>query len=103
MSGHTKGTWKTTPTASHVFIDNWEQGGVVCKMACRGDVLRWACEGASKENTANAHLISAAPDLLEACYKALEVTGGSHNWNGETNKFLKMIEAAVGKAVPEVQ
>lgn len=36
-------------------------------------------------------------DLLEACKKAIEVTGGSKHWNGGTNEFLKMMELAIAK------
>ena len=39
-----------------------------------------------------------APDLLAACEKMIEITGGSDMWNGETHNALKMIEAAVKKA-----
>lgn len=44
-----------------------------------------------------ARLMTAAPDLVEACKKALEVTGGSKHWNGGTHDFLMMMEAAVAK------
>jgi hypothetical protein len=47
---------------------------------------------------ANARLIAAAPELLEACEAAITATGGSSYWNGETEKFLKFCEAAVAKA-----
>lgn len=40
----------------------------------------------------------AAPDLLAACKKMIEVTGGSQHWNGETHDALRMIEAAIQKA-----
>ena len=39
-------------------------------------------------------------ELLEACKAALVATGGSKYWNGETEKFLKLCEAAVEKADP---
>jgi hypothetical protein len=46
----------------------------------------------------SAQLVDAAPDLLAACQAAINATGGSANWKGETEKFLKLCEAAVAKA-----
>lgn len=42
-------------------------------------------------------LAEAAQELLEACEAAITATGGSSYWNGETEKFLKLCEAAVAK------
>lgn len=46
----------------------------------------------------DAALIAAAPDLLAGCKAAVEATGGSKHWNGETEAFLKLCEAAIAKA-----
>jgi hypothetical protein len=51
-----------------------------------------------KQANANAKLIAAAPDMLEACIAAIEATGGSHLWNGWTRRFLILAENALRKA-----
>lgn len=51
------------------------------------------------EGIANATLIAAAPDLLAACQSMLECCGPAEGWNGETNKSLLLIEAAIAKAL----
>jgi hypothetical protein len=51
------------------------------------------------ETAANARLIAAAPELLDACYEAvgaLVTLQGEHSWVGEV---LEAIKAAVRKAV----
>jgi hypothetical protein len=50
------------------------------------------------EGHANARLIAAAPDLLAACQRVMEVCGSPDNWNGETREFLLACEAAIAKA-----
>ena len=35
-------------------------------------------------------------ELEAACQAMIDCTGGSKNWNGETQKALEMIEAALG-------
>ena len=57
--------------------------------------------GTNSETVANARLIAAAPDLLEACEAAVKATGGSQYWNGETHAFLLLCEAAIAKAKGE--
>lgn len=69
MSNFTPGPWKISRTA--VSIENTE---------------------------ANAHLIAAAPELYKACKMAIEATGGSKHWQGETEKFLLAMETALAKA-----
>ena len=66
MSTHTPGPWETTPRYEFVFHNAGNgRDGVVCKMACPNTPLQWAADPASLENSANARLIAAAPDLLE--------------------------------------
>ncbi len=52
-----------------------------------------------KESEANAHLIAAAPELLEACEKLVEVApvlwGSDHD---EWPRIMDRIEAAIAKA-----
>lgn len=49
----------------------------------------------------NIHNPSVTEDLLSACERMIEITGGSENWNGETHKALKKIEAAIARAKKE--
>lgn len=60
-----------------------------------GSLYRCAIEDVQ---SAKRELASINNDLLEACQAAIEATGGSANWKGETEKFLKLCEAAVAKA-----
>lgn len=48
-----------------------------------------------KESEANAHLIAAAPDLLDAC-KAAQIMLLQTNWNGD--KRLNIVHNAITKA-----
>lgn len=48
------------------------------------------------------HTTTVERELIAACKKMLEVTGGSGMWNGETHDALKMIEDAVEKWVDKV-
>jgi len=42
--------------------------------------------------------IDVTEELLSACEYMIKITGGSQHWNGETNKALKMMEAAIDRA-----
>jgi len=56
MSKHTPGPWALSSGASHVIA---ACGGGICKLD--------SIHGAYQDQAANARLIAAAPDLLEAC------------------------------------
>lgn len=84
---HTAGNWEVSDTSI--------VAGDFCIAVTEDD---GGYEAPAEERTANAHLIAAAPDLLAACQAAIEATGGSANWKGETEKFLKLCEAAIQKA-----
>lgn len=60
---HTQGDW----LVSGSFITNESGTAVIAKVANSADThLVWQCSTASMENAANARLIAAAPELLEA-------------------------------------
>ena len=61
---YTPGPWKTR--GSFVYRDDGEHDGVVCRVAYSGSCVQWVCGVASRENAANARLISVAPELYEA-------------------------------------
>jgi hypothetical protein len=65
MSGHTKGPWRAVNGGF-----GWD-GGPIRFTIQKGCILLadWVMSesGTGKENEANAHMIAASPDLLEAC------------------------------------
>lgn len=66
MSGHTPGPWlveKITSDSYYITISPEPYGPAVAWL------VAWLSEGAPDVSEANAHLISAAPDLLEALQK----------------------------------
>jgi len=91
---HTQGPWITNcgfvATAKHTAI---------CKMSYTGAV-KFAADPASLEDSANARLIAAAPDMLEACKAVLEanpIPGGMKERRG----VMAMVEAAIQAATGE--
>ena len=80
MSGHTPGPWKVTPDSWVMTDTNPSQG--IAKIITH--VVGFP---------ENARLIAAAPDLLEACRKALAIL---HYHN--SNVTAASVEAAIAKA-----
>ncbi len=103
MSKHTPGPWKV----SHGCLPGDSGFSVATANAAASGNVKitaecWPCTIVSEDHRselfANAFLIAAAPDLLEACRAMLTCCGSSENWNGETHEALKLIEAAIAKA-----
>ena len=117
MSRHTPGPWTVIPdefpehgniSGINVYAEGFP-GGAVAKVStgkcsATGSHTHLPCPG---EAEANARLIAAAPDLLEACKRATcvldELTG--IKWDGPGGKArqayaeeIKTIEAAIAKA-----
>lgn len=76
MTKHTPGPWEQY---SNVIVKFGEIGGAVCLVAepectTTGDVtpINWMRSKRRDEASANARLIIAAPDMLEACKLALK-------------------------------
>lgn len=94
---HTKLPWKVSKASldgKELFV----RGDDVTIVACRHR-LPYPLSNANMEfivRACNSH-----DALLEACKAAVEATGGSENWNGETEKFLKLCEAAITLAEPK--
>ena len=92
MSKHTKGKWEVS-----------EKNGLQV-ITRDGETIAYTetCTGLEKDE-ANAQLISAAPELLEACKKALsiiEYLGEEHNTTaGEEEE--KLLKQAIAKAEGE--
>lgn len=98
---HTPGPWKVSQSASlsagRPVKTRDGQAVALCPAAGLGLPFDQACDQAD----ANARLIAAAPDLLEACKRALDII------NKETCGFYgddrKIIESAIAKATGEDQ
>ena len=88
MSTHTPGPWliEPTDTSKAIVTDDC----VICEMAPWDDEYQ-------DELEANARLIAAAPDLLEAAI-ALQVAAplGQSEWNAAADKLDKAISKATG-------
>jgi hypothetical protein len=102
-TNHTPGPWELVtrecpiePGETYTAIAHIHHREVVGKHS-EQDVCHVSTWGrADGESTANARLIAAAPDLLEACRAALSVCEAeSANWQAE------IIRAAIAKATGE--
>lgn len=84
---HTPGPWRIVRDEDGCFEIADENGLLINKTVARGGTT----------NRANARLIAAAPDLLEACESALIAltNPGSENWR---QTALTDIRAAIAKA-----
>ena len=79
----------------------WEQSG--CSVYSKGTakpICLMSGPAEQEEREANARLIAAAPDLLEACKQILAYheRGVAKNQPVLSNHFLKIIEQAIAKA-----
>ena len=89
MSKHTPGPWALSSGASHVIA---ARGGGICKLD--------SIHGAYQDQAANAHLIAAAPDMLEAL-KRIEygLTQDARTADGWTKAdAVACAQAAIAKA-----
>lgn len=97
MTGHTPGPWQIRRSRSgypyqiHAPNGSDEPSGIK-------DVTRWnsICVPSLPEGEANAQLIAAAPDLLEALKQAVEWNG--YDDKGEEAVWLTLAEEALAKA-----
>lgn len=106
MSKHTPGPWTVDPAARPGHVDKIKSGGVAfVGVGCT------TVGGNQTEQSANARLIAAAPDLLEACRLGLRLgeiavrAGMLHETPDsfveevvENHHGLKTIRAAIAKA-----
>lgn len=104
MSGHSKGPW-TVPhfvrpevgcECRYVLSD--AQMGAICSVHCSGEG-DWKETGDNppfEQACANAHLIAAAPDLLECMKAAVSIIG--HPDDAMTKHFNEVIAKATGAA-----
>lgn len=91
MAEYTKGPWELAGDLNVMNLDVVYGSGRIAMMDCENEELSDA------ELTANARLIAAAPELLEALELArdhLEVC----NYEGEEDEALAQINAVIAKA-----
>ncbi len=82
MAEHTPGPWRVEKYVSAV--------GMYCIVEPHGRSLAFTD---IRANEADANLLAAAPDLLEACKRALR---DMTEWDGD--ELIPLIEAAIAKA-----
>lgn len=104
MSKHTKGPWSLggeegdgTGASGYVYCDN-SLGSAVA--ICFGEHLRFTVFP-REEEIANARLIASAPDLLDACERALEVIEFAYMNAPTQPKEILQLRAAIAKAMGE--
>ena len=95
MNKYTKGEWKINPTGDindlHI--------GCVCRFQTLGIADVETEYTGEEEALANAHLIAAAPDLLEAC-KGLYNQEDWANEDIDSNSPISKAKIAIAKAEP---
>ena len=99
MSKHTPGPWeiKRHYDPGYKFISAPKHSGLAQVVWCMED------EDRSPECEANAHLIAAAPELLEALEKVDSYwsSPGEDDWVTHYNTVLQPVRAAIAKAKGE--
>jgi len=90
--GATPAPWTVTKTSHQYLIgaDDYFVDGIPHKIA--------ATPGLNGDAEANARLISAAPELLEACQYALGFVRSWEKQNGPTDVVRSALETAIAKA-----
>lgn len=88
MANHTPGPWAVNPFQAQVDAFNTGTPLPVCQLLWPTDVRSEA------ETFANARLIAAAPDLLEACEAAEQWLAG---W-ASASPYIAQLQAAIAKA-----
>jgi len=94
---HTKGKWTAEQTDVHISVRPWRvlQG---TKIICKLDSYDRYNSEANIEEEANAKLIAAAPDLLEALKNAMEWFKKLDDWSGVGDPDIEKYIAAIKKA-----
>ena len=91
MSGHTKGPWRLSfdPETGAFAIEDDNRSAILCSRPPWGH--------RSDESIANARLMAAAPDLMEACLEVHKCgNGGAKLSRAASDK----VRAAIAKADP---
>ncbi len=89
---HTPGPWKRTSG----FVAAGSR--VVCSMARANSVMHFAAEPGTLEDAANAHLIAAAPELLEYAASLLVAAENNRDMLAICPGIINSLRAAIAKA-----
>lgn len=99
-ASHTPGQWifEGSPSSTKVWSNEKGRSIEICKVTPRGEV-------SESEGEANARLIAAAPDLLEACKAFVDLFQNcdmrpEDECHVVFSKCLAAVEQAEGKAAP---
>ena len=101
MSKYTKGPWEAKyytaqKTPSHFWIHkNISEGHDIVLAKISAEFPESISLG---EKAANAHLIAAAPDLLEACNNFIQYLDGGKAKRGTSTRCINAIRQAISKA-----
>lgn len=99
MTKHTQGPWEIN-SGTTVYAQN----GMIQVALCKTNIS--SPEGDTLEKArANAHLIAAAPDLLEACefFSRACKEGNPMTFVTDIGKAVIMVDAAISKAKAELE
>ena len=103
MNSHTPGPWTLRGEfgTAYVYARGDRVSGVVAVLN-----YDWPGPEQCKEQRANAKLVTAAPELLDALkslldrYVGLVISGDAGNWDAETEDEVIAARAAIAKAAP---
>jgi hypothetical protein len=93
---HTPGPWKFVKTIQHPEEKDQAVSFIQTPKTCY-DLCFMKSFFTEEEAEANARLIAAAPELLNACLLAIERLD-INNMEGEENEFINEIKEAIQKA-----
>ncbi len=93
MSEHTPGPWEAKPGIAPQWI-------VEAKDTFICQTIDWYERHQEGNDESNAHLIAAAPDLLEACKHLVQMFSGRQDESTVEIKILTEGTAAIAKAKP---
>lgn len=74
MTTHTRGPWRIGGDDGSIWVRPL-RGNVICDL-----IARDTCNPATEEDMANANLIAAAPELLEALKRIVEDLPAKRDW-----------------------
>jgi hypothetical protein len=91
---HTPGPWLTTESTEH-----WGRVNVTIQAAFTANDIATAWQGNTETNRANARLIAAAPELLEALEQLYHLIDNAHDGDRVfTFELAQKAKAAIAKA-----
>lgn len=95
MSGHTPGPWKVEP---YGWIHTDYEGRSVAIIDWKSSSPKWTVSELSEQDAHNAHLIAAAPELLEALDACVFELESEHMPSDEVLAAIEKARSAMFKA-----